>query len=343
MPVHRATHEHGCTPAAARADRVRGASADRGTADVSQSEAMRLHDDEVPIDHDLVRTLLRDQAPDLAGLELRAVAAQGTDNMMFRLGEELVVRLPRKTDAVGGLLVERRWLPVLAQRLPLAAPLPVVDGEPGDGYPFPWAVCRWLPGRPLAPAGLRPADVSVLVAAISALRATDATGGPPVPAGRRAGPLAAYAPVFDVALDSVIAGVRAGTLEPGLVDPDRARAVWRQAQEAPPWSGPGVWVHRDLYGGNLLATRGRLSGLIDFGGLAVGDPAGDVMAAFHVVRAEDQTAFRSGLGVDHATWARARGWALVQGLEALPYYLDTHPGMVAMARQAIGATLADLH
>lgn len=303
---------------------------------------MRLHDGEVPIDHELVRRLLRQQAPDLAGLELRAAATQGTDNLMFRLGGDLVVRLPRKVDAVAGLLVERRWLPVLAPSLPLAVPLPVFAGEPDDHYPFPWAVCRWLPGRPVPPGGLRPEDVPTLAGAVSAMRGADATGGPAVPAGRRAGPLTAYAPVFERALAGVLAAVDAGRLSPGLVDPDRARAVWREALDAPAWSAPGVWIHRDLYGGNLLVTGGRLFGVIDFGCLGVGDPAGDVMAAFHVVRAEHRTLFRTLLDVDDATWARARGWALVQGLEALPYYLDTHAGMVAMARQAISATLSDL-
>ena len=303
---------------------------------------MRLHADEVPIDHELVRRLLHGQAPELAEHELRAAPTQGTDNLMFRLGEDLVVRLPRKPAAVGGLLVERHWLPRLAPALPLAVPLPVIDGEPSADYPFPWAVCRWLPGRPVEPGGLATGDVRRLAAFVHGLQAADPDGGPPVEAGRRGGPVAAYAPVFERALDTMIAAVRSGRIETGLVDPGRARAVWRAALEAPPWSGPGVWVHRDLYGGNLLAVEGRLAGVIDFGGLAVGDPAGDVMAAFHVVGRRDQPEFRAAIGVDDATWARGRGWALVQGLEALPYYLDTHPGMVAMSRQAISATLADL-
>ncbi|GAA3616589.1 aminoglycoside phosphotransferase family protein [Microlunatus ginsengisoli] len=296
---------------------------------------MRLHDDEVPIDLELVRRLLRGQAPDLAGRDLRPAPAQGTDNLMFILGGDLVVRLPRKAAAVDGLLVERRWLATLAPRLPLGVPLPVVDGEPTSDYPFPWAVCRWLPGAPVAPGGLRTEDVPRLAEFVRALRAADPTGGPPVPPGRRAGPLSAYDAVFERALGP------AARVDPGLVDQRRARAVWHAARDAPAWSAPGVWVHRDLYGGNLLTAGGRLSGVIDFGGLAVGDPAGDVMAAFHVVTSEDRGAFRALLAVDDDTWARGRAWALAQGLEALPYYLDTHPGMVAMARQAVAATLAD--
>ena len=221
--------------------------------------------------------------------------------------------------------------------LPLGVPLQVLDGEPSDGYPYPWAVCRWLPGSPVAPGGLPSADVPLLAEFVSALHAADPTGGPPIPPRRRAGPLAAYDGRFGQALAD------AAAVDPQLVDVDRARAVWQAGLDAGTWPPPGVWVHRDLYGDNLLSVDGRLTGVIDFGGLAVGDPAGDVMAAFHVLRPADRPVFRSLLGVDDGTWARARAWTLVQGLEALPYYLRSRmPGMVAMARQAIAATLGDL-
>ncbi len=302
---------------------------------------MRLHDDEVPIDTELVRTLLRDQFPDLVALDLRPAPAQGTDNLMFRLGDELVVRLPRKPAAVPGLRVERTWLPRLAPALPLDVPLPLAGGEPNEAYPFPWAVCRWLPGRPVPPGGLPSADMPRLAGFVRTLHALDTAGGPPVEEGRRGGPLAAYTPSLERAIEAMERLARTGRIEPALSDPDRARAIWRAGTDAPPWSAPGVWTHRDLYGGNLLATGGRLSGVIDFGVLAVGDPATDVMAAFHVLRAEDRRDFRRAVGADDATWARARCWALVQGLEALPYYLENHPGMVAMARQAIRAALDD--
>ena len=131
----------------------------------------------------------------------------------------------------------------------------------------------------------------------------------------------------------------AGRIEPDLVDGDLAEAVWAAAVAAPAWDGPGVWTHRDLHGGNLLTAGARLTGVIDFGGLVVGDPATDVMGAFHVLSPSDRRLFCDLVGVDEATLARARGLALAQGLEALPYYLDTHPGMVSFARRAIAATL----
>ncbi len=302
---------------------------------------VRLHNDEVRIDEDLVQQLLRTQLPELANQDLHLVPAQGTDNVMFRLGAELSVRLPRKPSAARSLLIEREWLPRVAPRLPLAVPLPVASGEPSRAYPFPWMVCTWLSGTPLPPGGgLEAGDVDTLAEFVVALQSVDSEGAPQVQRGQRAGPVAAYDAVARAALDETSALQAVGRIEPDLVDEQLAASVWRAAVDAPAWPGPGVWVHRDLMASNLMTVDGRLSGVLDFGGLAVGDPAGDVMAAFHLFSEESRLMFRTAVGADDATWARARGWALTQGLEALPYYLDTHPGMVAMARRVIRATLS---
>jgi aminoglycoside phosphotransferase (APT) family kinase protein len=148
-------------------------------------------------------------------------------------------------------------------------------------------VCTWLTGTPLPPGGgLGAADVDTLAEFVLALQALETNGGPEVAPGQRAGPVAAYDGVVRAALDETSALQAAGRIEPDLVDEQEAASVWRTAVEVAPWQGPGVWVHRDLQGGNLLTVDGRLSGVLDFGGLAVGDPAGDVMAAFHVFSAE---------------------------------------------------------
>jgi aminoglycoside phosphotransferase (APT) family kinase protein len=305
----------------------------------------QLHPDEVSIDAVLVRELLRTQMPELANLDVRTVPAQGTDNVVFRVGSELSVRLPRKPGAVRGLLVEREWLPRLAHELPLPVPLPIASGEPSDRYPFPWTVCTWVRGIPLVPTnGLRSEDVEVLAHFTAILQSLDASGGPAVEPGQRAGPVAPYDPVARTALEGVLNLKAAGRIEPDLVDEKRAASLWAAAVDADAWPGPPVWVHRDLQGGNLLTSNeGRLTGVLDFGGLAVGDPAGNVMAAFHVFSSADRSTFRRAMGVDDSTWVRARGWALVQGLEALIYYFDTHPGMVAMARRVIRAALEPDH
>jgi aminoglycoside phosphotransferase (APT) family kinase protein len=299
----------------------------------------RLHHDEVAIDETLVRRLLCTQHPHLAELPMEPVRPQGTDNIVFRLGADLSVRLPRKQSAVPSLLVEREWLPQLAPSLPLAVPVPVATGEPDESYPFPWAVCTWVPGGQLGFIELGRDGARALAEFVVALHACDATRGPRVAAGQRGGPVAAYDHTARADLRAVLDLQLAGRIEPDLVDGNLAEGVWAAAVAAPAWNGPGVWTHRDLHGGNLLTVGTRLTGVIDFGGLVVGDPAGDVMGAFHVLSASDRRLFCDLAGVDDATLARARGLALAQGLGALPYYLDSHPGMVSFARRAIAATL----
>jgi aminoglycoside phosphotransferase (APT) family kinase protein len=299
----------------------------------------RLHHDEVAIDELLVRRLLGMQHPHLADLPMELVRPQGTDNIVFRLGRDLSVRLPRKQSAVPSLLVEREWLPQLAPSLPLTVPTPVAAGEPDESYPFPWAVCTWVPGKQLGFTELGRDGAQALAEFVVALHSCDATRGPRVAAGQRGGPVSAYDQTAMTALRAVLDLQLAGRIEPDLVDGNRAEAVWAAAVGAPAWDGPGVWTHRDLHGGNLLIVGARLTGVIDFGGLVVGDPAGDVMGAFHVLSARDRRLFCDLVGVDDATLARARGLALAQGLEALPYYLDSQPGMVSFARRAITATL----
>lgn len=306
-----------------------------------QPSGTRLHADEVPIDSDLVRRLLQRQRPEFAGLELRPAPSQGTDNLVFTLGDELAVRLPRKAEAVPSLLVEREWLPRLAPELVLAAPVPVATGEPDEAYPFPWNVCRWLPGESVGPDDLTTADAERLAEFVLGLQSLATDGGPAVEPGRRAGPVADYDARFRTALAAFVDAVTAGLIGPDELDPAAAERVWRDALDAPEWTGPGVWLHRDLMPANLLVAAGRLSAVIDFGGLAVGDPAGDLMALFHVVAPADRTDFAAAVGADEACVARARGWAMVQGIEAWTYYLNTHRGMVAMARRVLRATLGD--
>ena len=162
---------------------------------------VRLHNDEVWIDEDLVQQLLRTQLPELANQDLHLVSAQGTDNVMFRLGAELSVRLPRKPSAARSLLIEREWLPRVAPRLPLAVPLPVASGEPSRAYPFPWMVCTWLSGTPLPPGGgLDAGDVDTLAEFVVALQSVDSEGARQVQRGQRAGPVAAYDAVARTAL-----------------------------------------------------------------------------------------------------------------------------------------------
>lgn len=301
----------------------------------------RLHRDEVPISRALAARLVSEQHPDLARLPLSHLEAQGTDNVVFRLGDDLALRLPRTAAAVAGLLVELEWLPRLAPELPLPVPVPVVRGEPTGSFPFPWSVCRWVRGRPADPARLRPDQLAERLGGfVGRLQSIDTSGASLADGGtRRAGPLAAFDDETRGALAEVAALMSAGRIERDLFDPAKARDLWGAALGAPAWAGDGVWVHRDLHAANLVVADGGLVGVLDFGGLVVGDPAGDVMAAWHLLPPPHRATFLRIVGADEATQLRARGWVLSQGLLALPYYLDSHAGMRRMARRAIRAAL----
>jgi aminoglycoside phosphotransferase (APT) family kinase protein len=295
----------------------------------------KMHADEVDTDPSLVGRLLADQFPQWANLPIDRVESSGTDNAIYRLGEDMAVRLPRVPGSTGTIDKEQRWLPKLAPLLPVAISQPLAKGSPGRGYPWHWSVHRWLPGesvnveRMADPAGLAQ-DLGGFVAA---MRRIDTAGGPVAGRdGSRGLPLARR----DAATREAIAQLD------GVVDSPAVTAAWEAALLAPTWQRPGVWIHGDLLSGNVLVDgRGRLSAVIDFGCMAVGDPACDVMAAWTLFQAEGREAFRSAIEVDDATWARGRGWALSFALIALPYYMNTNPVFVRDARHVIREVLAD--
>ncbi|HWE35811.1 MAG TPA: aminoglycoside phosphotransferase family protein [Isosphaeraceae bacterium] len=293
-----------------------------------------MHVDEVSTSATLVRRLLAAQFPRWAGLDIEPVRSAGTDNALYRLGDTMAVRLPRVPDAAGQVDKEHRWLPRLAPSLPLAVPIPVAKGRPGEGYPWDWSVYRWLEGEDTSTgriADLRQVSRD-LAGFVAALQRIDAAGGPPPERhnSSRGVPLS----MRDAPTRDAIAALR-GTLEG-----DAATAAWDAALRAPAWHGPPVWIHGDLHPANLLAAGGRLSAVIDFGCLGVGDPACDVMAAWTVLSAETREGFRAALTVDDSTWARGRGWALSFGLIALPYYRGTNPVLAGIARRTIDEALA---
>ena len=285
-----------------------------------------MHADEVAAPLDLVRRLLGQQFPQWAGLPLTAVPSYGTDNVLYRLGDGLLVRLPKIHWATGQIEKERRLLPRLAPGLPVALPEVVAVGEPGLGYPWPWAVYTWLDGEPPGRGTIELAqDVAAFVAALQRL---ETTGAPP---GRqRGGPLALRDDHTRAALTQL----------EDEIDVDAATAAWEAALSAPPWPQEPVWLHGDLLEGNLLVRDGRLSGVIDWGAASAGDPAFDYHIAWSLL-APVRDEFRAACGVDDDTWARARGLALSQALVALPYYLETSPPIVARSRLVIHQVLRD--
>ena len=298
---------------------------------MSRIPAVRMHADELDVDEPLVRGLLASQFPHWGELPLEPVFPRGTDHAIFCLGDRMSVRLPRIEWAVGQADKEQEWLPRLAPQLPLAVPEPLAVGVPGRGYAWRWAVHSWLPGEPAARARLRdPCEAATDMARfVARLRSIDTTGAP---AAGRGAPLATR----DTPTREWLARLD------GVVDTAAVTAVWEAAVAAPAWYGPPLWVHGDLDSRNLLVRDGRLSGLVDFGGLGVGDPACDVGAAWKLFSGEARDRFRAELAVDDATWARARGHVLSQSLGALSYYtLENNAVLVLEARRWLAEVLSD--
>ncbi|MEI9996559.1 MAG: aminoglycoside phosphotransferase family protein [Rhizomicrobium sp.] len=295
----------------------------------------RLHDGEIASDAALVHRLLAAQFPHWAELPVARVPSGGTDNAMYRLGADMSVRLPRIAWAVAAVEKEWRWLPRLAQHLPLPVPLPLARGVPGEGYPWSWSICRWLEGENPLPDRLPdPNRVATdLAQFLLALQRIDPAEGPP-PGAHNFGRGMALA-----ARDRITR--KAIAQSEGLLDIAAATAAWEKDLRAAPPSAAPVWIHGDLNAGNLLLRGGRLGAVLDFEGLAVGDPAVDLILAWSLFSGEAREIFRRAMGVDDATWARGRGWALSVALMALPYYRTSNPPLAKYAARTIAAVLAE--
>ncbi|WP_399881125.1 aminoglycoside phosphotransferase family protein [Streptomyces sp. BBFR51] len=292
------------------------------------------HPGPYPLDDRLVRRLVDGQFPQWAGLPVERFPSGGTVNAMYRLGDAMVVRLPLIEGGVEDVTTEREWLPRLSPLLPAAVPEVLGAGAPAEGYPWPWSVYRWLPGEiPEAGALTDPVRLATdLAGFVAAMRSVTLPGAPQA---YRGGPLATLDQATRAALDEL-----RGLPEEG-VDCDALAAVWQDALRAPAPEGPPVWLHADLMPGNLLVAGGRLSAVIDFGCMGVGDAACDLFPAWNLLPAAAREVFREVLGVDDATWRRGRGRTLSQALIALPYYRKTNPAMAGNARHVIRAVLAE--
>lgn len=254
---------------------------------------------DIEVDPQLVCRLLAAQQPDLASLPLRLVA-NGWDNAVFRLGDELAVRVPRRESAAHLIRHEQEVLPAIAGRVPVAVPAPVRIGVPGQGFAFHWSVVPWFAGGLVAEAGLRD-DLELASALAAFLRALHLPAPGDVPVNPVRGvPLQARAE--DVAL----------RLSSGAVPHAAALgAVWTAALAAPRWAGRPVWLHGDLHPANLIERAGKLAAVIDFGDVTGGDPATDLATAWLTFGPAARAVLRNALEYGDADWARARGWALV--------------------------------
>lgn len=295
---------------------------------------MRIHDGEVEIDAELVGRLVAEQFPHWAELPISWIATSGTVHVLFRLGDELCVRLPRD-GGPGDAAKERRWLPLLASRLPVTIPEIVGEGEPTPEYPGRWSIYRWIEGRAPDPDHLvRPTELAEdLAAFVMTLRTVDLPGAPTAPRGAPLRRLdrQTRAALADLARLKVPFDVR------------EAEKAWDEALAVPDAPAPLVWVHADLMPGNLLLRDNRLHAVLDFGCIGLGDPACDLMPAWNLLTTQTRSHFRQALNVDDATWARGRGRALWMALNLLPYYRDRSPVLAANARRTIQEILTDRH
>ncbi len=247
-------------------------------------------------DEDLVRTLLQEQHPDLAHLELKEVPG-GWGNQMWRLGDELAVRIPRFDHAPEALRREHRWIPELAARLPLPVPTPVRLSEPSDRFPRTWTITTWVAGEPADHAPITdPAAADVLAGFLQALH----TEAPP------------DAPVSD--RSDVPRGLGFEDIHQYVGRLDEIRAVWEDAIAAPAWDGVPAWLHGDLHPANVVVADGTLAGVVDFEEIGTGDPASDLAAAWILLPAGAADRFFEAYPVDEATVRRARGWAVNRAL-----------------------------
>ncbi|HYD13761.1 MAG TPA: aminoglycoside phosphotransferase family protein [Allosphingosinicella sp.] len=286
------------------------------------------------LDVDLVRRLLGSQFPQWSSLPIRPILPGGWDNRTFRLGDDMVVRLPSAAVYSPQVEKEHRWLPILRPLLPLPIPAPIGLGQPCHGYPWSWSIYKWLPGKA---ASTRQVSLSHRLARslgsfLAALQNIDASGGPsPGPDNfHRGGSLQ----VYDAETRRAVALLGA------KIDARVALRIWDEALAAP-HDGHPVWLHGDVSAGNLLVEGGALAGVIDFGCSAVGDPACDLAVAWSSMERQTRQAFRTAVNLPDSDWARARGWALWKALVVTAGISPAHSVAESQNRVALEKVLLD--
>jgi len=309
--------------------------------------ADRFHDDEFSIDVRLVRALVDRSLPEFASLPLSPLRASGSSNALFRLGDELLVRLPRQPGGSTTIEKEARWLPEIGPRLPVSVPEIVATGEPGLGYPERWSVVRWIDGTvPVVddhgPAttvtgGRLASDLASMVNALRNIEIPTSALADPELRWYRGAPLGAQ----DAHTRHSVELCR--SISELALDLDAALEVWEQAMALPGIERAATtrWYHGDLLAENLLVRDGRLAAVLDFGGLAVGDPTIDLIVAWEVLDAASREVFRAAVGADDETWLRGRAWALSLALMTFPYYWATMPDRCASRLVIARSVLAD--
>ncbi|WP_058535422.1 aminoglycoside phosphotransferase family protein [Legionella saoudiensis] len=290
----------------------------------------KMHENEQAIDLELVRFLLKKQCPQWAKLELLPIPSSGTDNALFRLGSQYVVRIPRIEWSPGsvtnGINKEWLWLPQLARHLKIPISEPIFKGEPDGNYPWPWSITKWNEGH--NPAFEKENEYEKLAIDLANFL-NDLQGiklSKSGPLSRRGVPLEEMNEETQKALNA---------LENDM-DTKPLASLWEQLANTPKWDNPAVWLHGDLLPGNILINNNRLSAVIDFADVGLGDPACDLIVAWSLLNEHSRMVFRKHLmNVDEHTWKRGQGWALSIALVIIPYYKNTNPVLASVAKRMI--------
>lgn len=310
----------------------------------------RLHDDELDVDEPLVRRLLGTlrTARVYADLPLRRFEASGSTNALFRLGDDLLVRVPRQPGGTETIEKEQRWLPYVAPHLPVSVPEIVEVGDPGFGYPEKWSVVRFLEGdQPDVPMAGEPprhdlaVELAAVVAALGTLDVPEEARGDPALQWYRGRPLA----TLDEDMHAFLRDSRGLVGHPDFgLDLDAIEAAWADTMRLPEAgrAKEARWYHGDLNAENLLVRDVHLVAVLDFGALSIGDPTIDLVVAWQLLDRQARATFREVLAVDDVTWSLARGWALVLAMMGTPYYWDTMRERCLRGQHMGREALADL-
>jgi aminoglycoside phosphotransferase (APT) family kinase protein len=282
----------------------------------------------------LVKQLVAEQFPEWTQLPIEPVELSGWDNRTFHLGQKMMVRLPSAEGYTPQVEKEHRWLPRLAQHLPLPVPKPVAMGKPSKDYPWPWSIYQWIEGETASAERIEDIGqfASELAQFLSDLQQIDATGGPRAGAHSfyRGAPLVVYDGETRIAIEKL----------EGEIDQPTVTSLWEEATRTE-WQKPPLWFHGDVAEGNLLVKNGKLSAVIDFGCAGIGDPACDLTIAWTFLYGESREVFRKALPLDHTTWVRGRGWALWKALITVLEYRNSDPVKAEKSRRVIDEVLDD--
>lgn len=297
---------------------------------------MNMHVDQLSVSVATVRDLVAEQFPEWRGLPIRDIASPGTVNAIFRIGDRLAARFPLER---GDIEATRQWLESEADaarellgRTPFRTPEPVAIGEPGAGYPLAWSVQIWLPGTSAMDddPGESVGFAHDLAVFIRAVRAID-TRGRSFSGTGRGGDLRSHDAWMETCFQRS---------EP-LLDVPRLRRMWRDLRVLPRCASSDVMNHGDLVPGNVLVSSGRLTGILDVGGLGPADPALDLVAAWHLLEDRPRAVLRDELGSDDLEWARGKAWAFEQAMGLVWYYVDSNPAMSLTGRRTLRRIMAN--